>query len=153
MITKSAEETIELGKDIARHLAPGDVVTLIGELGSGKTTFTKGIAQGLGVKNALYVNSPSFVLIREHKGIFKLYHVDLYRLDNVPQVESLGIEEYLYSDGVTVVEWAQKLKSLLPKEHLRIEFKIMDNNSRSIKLKGFGKRYENISSRCVDKNN
>ncbi len=153
MITKSAQETIKLGKDIARHLAPGDVVTLIGELGSGKTTFTKGIAQGLGVKNALYVNSPSFVLIREYKGRFKLYHVDLYRLDSAPEIETLGIEEYLYSDGITVIEWAQKLKNLLPREHLRIEFKIANNNSRKIKLKGFGKRYENISSRCLDKNN
>ncbi len=153
MITKSAEETMALGKDIARHLIPGDIVTLIGELGSGKTTLTKGIAQGIGVKNALYVNSPSFVLIREYKGIFKLYHVDLYRLDSIPEVESLGIEEYLYSDGITVIEWAQKLKNLLPREHLRVELKIMDNNRRRINLKGFGKRYENISSRCLDKNN
>lgn len=153
MITKSAEETMKLGKDIARHLVPGDVVTLIGELGSGKTTLTKGIAQGMGVKNALYVNSPSFVLIREHKGKFRLYHVDLYRLDSIPEVKSLGIEEYLYSDGITVIEWAQKLKNLLPREHLRVEFKIMDNNRRRINLKGFGKRYENISNRCLDKNN
>jgi tRNA threonylcarbamoyladenosine biosynthesis protein TsaE len=153
MITQTAEETIRLGEDIARYLKPKDVIALVGELGCGKTTLTKGIAQGLGVKNSNYVNSPSFILIREYKGKINLYHIDLYRLETIEDAEALAIEEYLYCDGVSVVEWAQKLKGLMPKEYLRIEIKILDNNSRGIKFKAFGKRYENISSRCIDKSN
>ncbi len=153
MITKTAQETVKFGKDIAKYIRPKDVIALVGELGCGKTTLVKGIAEGLGVKNANYVNSPSFVLIREHKGRTNLYHLDLYRLDNISDIEGLGMEEYFYSDGVTVIEWAEKAEGLLPQEYLRIEIDILGGDCRQITLKSFGKRYENISSRYVDKNN
>lgn len=142
MLTKSAQETIEFGKDISRYLKPKDVIALVGKLGCGKTTLTKGIAEGLGVKNARYVNSPSFVLIREYTGRINLYHIDLYRLDNLSDIRTLGLEEYLYSDGVVVVEWAEKAKALLPQNYLKIQIYILDNNTREIALKAFGKRYE-----------
>ena len=142
MITKNAQETIEFGRNLAKHLKPKDIIALIGELGCGKTTLTKGIAEGLGVKNANYVNSPSFVLIREYKGRINLYHLDFYRLDKLTDIEALGLEEYFYSDGVSVIEWAEKLKDLLPKDHLSIEMAIIDNNSRQITLEASGKRYE-----------
>ncbi|MFH0731419.1 MAG: tRNA (adenosine(37)-N6)-threonylcarbamoyltransferase complex ATPase subunit type 1 TsaE [Candidatus Omnitrophota bacterium] len=142
MITRTAKHTIDFGKELSTCLNAGDVIALTGELGSGKTTLTKGIAEGLGVKNSDYVNSPSFVLIREYEGRLQLYHIDLYRLDNLTGAESLGIEEYLYNDGVCVIEWAQKIKALLPKQYLEIKIKILDENSREIELQGFGKRYE-----------
>ena len=142
MLTKNAQETIKFGKEIAGFLKPNDIIALVGELGCGKTTLTKGIAEGLNVKNATYVNSPSFVLIREHKGRINLYHLDLYRLDNLTEIEALGLEEYFHSGGVTVIEWAQKAKDLLPQEYLRVEFDILDGDSRRITLKAFGKRYE-----------
>lgn len=150
MITKTAQETIELGKDIAKSLKPNDVIALIGELGSGKTTFTKGIAEGLGVPNARYVNSPSFVLVREHKGTLKLFHLDLYRLNSISEIQELGFEEYFYSGGVTVIEWAQKLEGSLLKEHLSIEISMLDNDKREIKIEGFGKRYKNIANKYND---
>ncbi len=153
MITKTAQETVKFGKDIAKYLKPKDVIALVGKLGCGKTTLVKGIAEGLRVKNANYVNSPSFVLIREHKGRINLYHLDLYRLDNISDIEELGLEEYFYSDGVTVIEWAEKAEGLLPQNHLKIEIEILDGDSRQIALNAFGKRYEDISSRYVDKNN
>ncbi len=145
MITQSAQETIKFGRNLAKHLKPKDIIALIGELGCGKTTLTKGIAEGLGVKNANYVNSPSFVLIREYKGRINLYHLDFYRLDKLTDMEALGLEEYFYSDGVSVIEWAEKLKDLLPKDHLSIEIDILGENSRSINLKAFGKRYESLT--------
>jgi len=153
MITKNAQETIQFGKDMAGFLKPKDVIALVGDLGCGKTTLTKGIAEGLKVENAHYVNSPSYVLIREYKGTLSLYHFDLYRLNDFTEIEELGIEEYFYSNGVTVIEWAQKAKSLLPKNYLKIEINIIDNNSREIILKPFGRRYEDISSRCINKDN
>ncbi|MBN1405719.1 MAG: tRNA (adenosine(37)-N6)-threonylcarbamoyltransferase complex ATPase subunit type 1 TsaE [Candidatus Omnitrophica bacterium] len=150
MITKTAQDTIEFGSELAGHLKPNDVIALTGTLGSGKTTLTKGIAKGLGVKNSVYVNSPSFVLIREYKGRLTLYHFDLYRLDNILDIQELGIEEYFYSNGVCVIEWAEKTKELLPKEYLGININILKNSSRQIILKAHGKRYENISGRYIN---
>ncbi len=111
--TKSEQETIAEGKRLASFLKAGDLAALTGDLGSGKTTFTKGIASGLGVENPEYVNSPSFVLIREYKGEIPLYHFDLYRLDNLQDMGYIGIQEYLDGDGVVVIEWADKLGKLL----------------------------------------
>ncbi|MDP6686257.1 MAG: tRNA (adenosine(37)-N6)-threonylcarbamoyltransferase complex ATPase subunit type 1 TsaE, partial [Candidatus Omnitrophota bacterium] len=100
MLTHSAQETIDLGKKLAKTLSPGDIVALYGNLGSGKTTFTKGIGESLGVKDPRHINSPTFVLIKEYEGRIPLYHVDLYRLDNIKDIEDIAIEEYLYGDGV-----------------------------------------------------
>ena len=119
-ITKSRDETIALGARIARRLKPGTVIALIGELGSGKTTFVKGLAKGLGVKNSRYVNSPSFVIIKEYKGKIPLYHFDVFRLDSLNEADALSFEEYFYGDGICAVEWADKIRNLLPKRILRI---------------------------------
>jgi len=149
MTSKNAKETEALGERLARLLKGGEIIALSGELGSGKTTFTKGIARGLGVDNAEYVNSPSFVLIKEYSGRVNLYHFDLYRLDNLYEIEYIGIQEYLNSNGVVVIEWAQKLKELLPEEFLKISIKITGNNRRNFEFEGFGKRYEDIVSRYI----
>ncbi|NQT95892.1 MAG: tRNA (adenosine(37)-N6)-threonylcarbamoyltransferase complex ATPase subunit type 1 TsaE [Candidatus Omnitrophica bacterium] len=149
MITKTTEETKRMGERLAKLFKGGEVIALSGELGSGKTTFTKGIARGLGVKDPEYVNSPSFVLIKEYKGKLNLYHFDLYRLDNLGDIEYIGIQEYLDDNGVVVIEWAEKLQSLLPKEHIKISISIMGNNKRRLQAQGHGKEYENIVSRYL----
>ncbi len=134
VITTSGEETIKLGERTARGLKPGDVIALIGELGSGKTTFVKGLAKGLGVKNPRYVNSPSFVIIKEYQGRVPLYHFDVFRLQGAGDMEALGWEEYFYGGGVCALEWADKIKKLLPKRRLEVKIEILNNNRRKIHI-------------------
>lgn len=133
-LSKSAQDTIKFASEFAKGLKAGDIIALVGNLGSGKTTFTKGIAKGLGVKNYRYVNSPSFVLIKEYKGKIPLYHFDLYRLDNIRDVEDLDSDGYFFAKGVSVIEWADKCKPLLPEKYIRAEFKIKSENEREIRI-------------------
>ena len=132
MITNSARETMLIGEKLARKLKPGDMIALSGDLGSGKTTFTKGIGKGLGVKDSKRINSPTFVLIKEYNGRVPLYHLDLYRLDDLKEIENLAIEEYIYGNGITVIEWAEKIKSILPEKHILVKFKIKGDNKREV---------------------
>lgn len=148
IITKTEKETIKLGKTIARGLGVLDVVALFGPLGSGKTTLTKGIASGLGIKQN-EVSSPSYVLAKEYQGKLPLYHLDLYRLDKRSTVEREGFDSYLYGDGITVIEWAQRMKSLLPAEYLRIDLKIKDRNEREISLIAVGKKHRKLVKNLV----
>ena len=141
IITNSAQETIGLGERLGRHLKAGDVLGLIGELGSGKTTMVKGIASGLGVKDREGVCSPSFVLIKEYTGKVPLFHLDLYRLDKMKEIEYLGVEEYLFNDGVCVMEWAEKMRMLLP-DYLQVDLAIRGEDKREIRLFAHTKRYE-----------
>ncbi|MBU4312656.1 MAG: tRNA (adenosine(37)-N6)-threonylcarbamoyltransferase complex ATPase subunit type 1 TsaE [Candidatus Omnitrophica bacterium] len=134
MLTRSAKETIRLGKEFAGRLRKGDVVALCGDLGSGKTTFTKGIGNGLGVKDALHINSPTFVLIKEYEGRLPLYHLDLYRLNDLKDIEDIAVEEYMYGDGVTIIEWAEKAKKILPKKHIVVKFKVKGAEEREIRI-------------------
>jgi len=119
--TKSKDETMALGEQLGKHLRPGDVIALFGDLGAGKTTLTKGIAAGMNLPAD--VHSPTFTLIHEHPGPVPLYHVDLYRLSTEEEVERIGIDEYIYGDGVTVIEWADRMRSLLPSDRLDIEIR------------------------------
>lgn len=130
--TRSPMETRRLGKELARDLKPGDVVGLFGELGSGKTTFVKGVAAGLGVVSV--VRSPSFVLVTPYPGRVPLYHIDLYRISDLKELDSLGIEEYLYSDGICMVEWAERAGPYLPSSLIRVEFKIEGDRERLIRV-------------------
>jgi len=132
MLTSSARETMLVGEKLAKKLAPGDVVALYGNLGSGKTTFTKGVGKGLGVKNPERINSPTFVLIKEYKGKIPLYHLDLYRMGDLKEIENLAIEEYIYGDGVTVIEWAEKIKPLLPEKLVSVRLKAKSGNKREV---------------------
>ncbi|MFA5144226.1 MAG: tRNA (adenosine(37)-N6)-threonylcarbamoyltransferase complex ATPase subunit type 1 TsaE [Candidatus Omnitrophota bacterium] len=135
MISNSPEETIAIGIKLARRLKKGDCVALIGDLGSGKTVLTKGIAEGLGVKNPRYVNSPTFVIIKEYKGKLPLYHFDLYRLNKSTILDAESYEEYLYDDGVTVIEWADKIRKLLPKRCIEVRLKVAGESRRKIVIK------------------
>lgn len=134
MVTYSSRETMQLGEKLAGRLYQGDVIALYGELGSGKTTFTKGVGKGLGVKDSRHINSPSFVLIKEYKGRFPLYHLDLYRLDSLQDIEDIAVEEYIYGDGVAIIEWAERIKGILPKKYISVRFVIKGENKREIKI-------------------
>src|SRR5690625_3237274 len=103
IVTKSELETMTLGEQIAERLEQGDVITLEGELGTGKTTFVKGIAKGLNIERT--VTSPTFTIIKEYEGRLPLYHMDAYRLEDAE--EDIGFDEYIYGSGVTIIEWAQ----------------------------------------------
>jgi tRNA threonylcarbamoyladenosine biosynthesis protein TsaE len=143
-LTRSTSETIQLGKKIGRLLMAGDVVALLGELGAGKTQFIKGLAAGVGVRNSTYVSSPSFTLINEYPGKIPFYHVDLFRLEREKEAEELGLEDYFQGGGITAVEWADKIPSLLPKEMLFIHIAHMGKNTRSLEIIGEGKRFGNL---------
>ncbi len=142
--TNSPDETLELGARLARELASGDLVALIGELGAGKTMFTKGIAKGMGVGEYDYVNSPSFVVMKEYPGKKPLYHFDIYRLEEKSFCETLDYEEYFYGDGVTVVEWADKVADILPEEYLEVRISYLDEEKRKLEFVAHGVRFEKI---------
>jgi len=136
--TKNYKETILLGERIGKSLKPDDIVALSGELGAGKTTLIQGIAKGLGVRN--WVTSPTFTIINEFEGKLSLYHIDLYRIENIDDAEDLAIEEYFIKGGVTVIEWAEKITPILPEKTIRISIKIISDNERSIDIKGIEMR-------------
>jgi tRNA threonylcarbamoyladenosine biosynthesis protein TsaE len=143
-ISKERQDTIDFGKRLGKNLKGGDVIALSGELGSGKTVLTKGIAEGLNVKQSTYVNSPSFVILKEYKGRIPLYHLDVYRLKDICEFSTVGYGEYFYNKGVSVIEWADKVKDALPKEYLGIDIKISDKNERRFEVKTYGKRYKEL---------
>ena len=142
LISHSPEQTQRLGIHIGELALGGDIFLLVGSLGAGKTCLTQGIAWGLGINE--YTLSPSFVIVRELHGRLPLYHIDLYRLDHIAEIAELGLDDYLYGNGVCVVEWAEKGLTLLPTEHLLIQISYLPDNERSFQLKPNGKRYREI---------
>jgi tRNA threonylcarbamoyladenosine biosynthesis protein TsaE len=142
--TGNTSETIRMGKRLGRLLQPGDVVALVGDLGTGKTQFIKGLAEGVGVGKATYVSSPSFTLINEYPGRIPFYHIDLFRLESEKEAEGLGLEEYVRGNGITAIEWADKIPSLLPEELVWIKIHYTGEHSRTLEITPKGKRYEVI---------
>ena len=142
LISHSPEETRKLGRRIGELALPGDIFLLVGNLGTGKTCLTQGIVWGLGIEE--YALSPSFVLVRELHGRLSLYHIDLYRLDNIEEISDLGLDEYLYGRGVCVIEWAEKGLSVLPAEHLLIKIDHLSDTERRFQFKPGGKRYREM---------
>jgi tRNA threonylcarbamoyladenosine biosynthesis protein TsaE len=138
IVTRSSEETIRLGKCLGDLLRPGDVVALIGDLGAGKTTLAKGIAAGAGVADENEVTSPSFVLVNEYQGRFPIYHVDLYRLEEAMEVESLGWEEFIFGGGISLLEWAEKIPEILPEERIEIRIYSVGPDERRFRISGKG---------------
>lgn len=139
-VSDSAEKTQELAKKIASFLQAGDVIALEGDLGAGKTTFTKGLAEGLGIKRV--VNSPTFTIIKEYHGRLPLYHMDVYRVADSD--EDLGFDEYFEGNGVSVVEWAHLIHTQLPNDLLTIHLRHGENGTREIVLQPSGARYEEL---------
>ena len=139
--SKSVKDTLNIGRHIAKNLQKGDIVCLFGRFGAGKTVLTKGVAAGLGIAKDKIV-SPSFVLIREYaKARIPLYHFDLYRMEKEMDILGLGYEDYLYGQGIAVIEWADKLKELLPREYLKVSLEIAGKDTRKVIIRGVGKRY------------
>ncbi len=137
MISKSPEETYQLGKIMGERLRAGDIVALTGELGSGKTVLTQGIASGLGVPAGYAVTSPTFTLINEYPGKkMSLYHLDVYRLTGSEDLFELGYEEYILGGGVMVIEWAEKIAEAIPDKALFVSFSYLDENERRLEISG-----------------
>ncbi len=133
--TRLAEETVELGRFLGSRLKSGDVVALWGDLGAGKTTFTKGIAQALGIPPSIPITSPTFTIINEYHGTFKLYHIDLYRIRGVEDIESLALREIFYGNGVCVIEWPDRLgRNELPESRWDVLFDIIGEDERLITI-------------------
>ncbi|MEG0452480.1 MAG: tRNA (adenosine(37)-N6)-threonylcarbamoyltransferase complex ATPase subunit type 1 TsaE [Coprobacillus sp.] len=135
---KTEQEMIDFGEKLATLLFPNSVMTLQGDLGAGKTTFTKGIGKGLGVKKI--INSPTFTIVKVYQGNMPLYHFDAYRLEG--QDGELGFEEMFEDEGVSVIEWPQYIEGILPKERLEIEITKNEDESRCFSFHPIGKQYE-----------
>ena len=137
------EETLTLAESLARQLHPSSVVRLEGTLGAGKTTFTKGLARGLNIQRV--IKSPTYTIIREYtQGDLPLYHIDLYRLED-GGTEDLGLDEYLYGEGVTVIEWGSVAEEEMPEEYLMVKLKPLDDpDQREIDMKAKGQVYQEL---------
>ncbi|WP_066191354.1 tRNA (adenosine(37)-N6)-threonylcarbamoyltransferase complex ATPase subunit type 1 TsaE [Gracilibacillus timonensis] len=138
--TNTEAETKQLAYQLAQGLTPGDVLTLEGDLGAGKTTFTKGLGAGLGVKRV--INSPTFTIVKEYMGDVPFYHMDAYRLEDSD--EDIGFAEYFQQHGITVIEWAHFIADYLPADRLNIEITRIDDNRRQIKFQPTNAHFEKV---------
>ena len=151
IISHSIEQTQRLGERLGHLARAGDVFCLEGELGSGKTCFTQGLGRGLGVVEAIH--SPTFILANEHRtGRLPLYHLDVYRMRGADEALGIGLDDYVYGEGVCVIEWAEKIDSALPSERLWITFRHIDENARGLTLEATGARYVDLVKDLRDPN-
>ena len=130
--TMNPEGTVRLGEDLSKYLERGDVLSLIGELASGKTTFIQGMMRGLNYTKS--VTSPTFTLVNEYDAIFPVIHIDCYREDNLNRWIKIGFHDYINSENIVIIEWADKISSLLPDDHIQIKFTHKGKNNREITL-------------------
>jgi tRNA threonylcarbamoyladenosine biosynthesis protein TsaE len=140
IVTHSENETKQAAARLAKFLKPGEVITLEGDLGAGKTAFAKGIASGLGIKET--ISSPTFTIIKEYEGELPFYHMDAYRLEY--SEEDIGFDEYFDGDGVTVIEWAAFIETFLPENRLNIKINYVDEHTRKLEFSAIGFYYEVI---------
>lgn len=139
----SLEKTENFGKKLGSLLDSGDILCMDGDLGAGKTTMTKSIGLGLGVEE--YITSPTFALVNIYSGRLMVYHFDVYRLEDPEEIYELGFDEYFYGDGVSIIEWAEKIKSILPEERIELYiYQGKDQNSRIVEIKGSGDAYKRV---------
>jgi len=136
IITCSAEETFVFARAVGEKLQEGDILALSGELGSGKTCFTGGLARGLGVSENYQITSPTFTLINEYPARHRLFHFDVYRLNDYSDLDDLGYDEFISGKGVVVIEWAEKIAAIIPETAIFINFEYIDENKRKITIKG-----------------
>lgn len=136
------QRTEVFGTLLGRIAEPGDIITLAGTLGSGKTALTQAIGRGIGIDPRIYITSPTFALLHEYQGRIPLYHMDLYRLGSEEEIESLGFPEYFYGIGLTVIEWPERLGNLMPAERLHIELVISGEVSRIAHLNAHGEFWQ-----------
>lgn len=150
-VLKSEKETIGLGKRFAEQAFEGMVVVLNGELGAGKTTFAKGFAVGLGVKQR--ITSPTFTILNCFDGRLKFYHFDFYRIKFVDELDDIGYAEIVYGDGVSLIEWGELLEEALPENRVEISFEIKERKSRNINVKAFGEKEADICRKAMERLN
>ncbi len=143
--SNSEEETIELAQNIESEKFPNMVICLEGDLGSGKTLFTKAFAASMGIEEN--ITSPTFNIIKEYEGDLKLFHMDVYRLSETKQ--DLGIPEYFKKRGITIIEWSDLIADLLPKHRLDVKIKIVNENTRVFLIEPFGEKYIDICERVL----
>lgn len=143
IMTNDVEETIRLGSLIGQLLKAGDVVALMGQLGAGKTHMVKGMADGLGVEDGRrVVTSPSYVLVKQYMGRVPVYHFDAYRLESSDEMNDIDCISFFWGDGVSIVEWADKVMECLPDEHIKIVIEMANQTSRDVRLSHKGERYK-----------
>ena len=143
IISKSAEQTYKLGEYLGKVLQQGDIICLTGDLGAGKTAFTKGIGIGLDIKE--FITSPTYTIINEYDGRISLFHFDVYRLEGVEEMYELGYEEYFFGDGAVVIEWADIVKDIIPQERLWITIlRGKEEDTREIMFDASGERYQKV---------
>jgi len=144
LIVNNVEQTTEIGIQIGKLANPGDIICLTGDLGAGKTHLSKGIAEGLGITD--HITSPTFTIVNEYEGRLKLYHFDVYRVNDPDEISAIGFDEYIFSDGVSIIEWANYIEELIPEDHISINISKLseDVNSRKIVIEGYGNRYNYI---------
>ena len=148
-VTESERETRRLAARLARRLKKNDCLALTGDFGSGKTTFVKGLAEGLKVRRGERVSSPSFVILKIYRGKLAIYHFDLYRLDRPRDFDQVGLTEFAASGGVTAIEWADKVKDLLPEETLTVRFSGMGPRKRRIRFMTRSERLARVAESVV----
>lgn len=144
-IVNNEDMTMELGKRLGSLLNPGDIICLNGDLGTGKTHLTKGIAKGLLIED--YITSPTFNIVNEYNGRLKLYHFDVYRVNDPDEIYAIGFDEYIFSDAVSIIEWSLYIEELIPKEHISITVEKLperEDNYRKIVINYFGDRYNYV---------
>ena len=137
---KTKAATISLAQFLGKRAKPGDVLVLVGELGAGKTTFTKSFGKAMGYEGV--ITSPTFTLIQEYMGPLPLYHFDTYRLEEVEDVDELGFDDYFFGQGVCVIEWGERIEDFLPENRLRLEIRSGKGEERTFLLQGYGPRGE-----------
>ena len=142
--TRSATETQKLGQTLGAAVKQAIIIALTGELGSGKTTFVQGLAKGLDISDKYYITSPTFTLINEYPGRHRLFHVDLYRIEHISELEDIGLDEVLHQDAVIAIEWADKLSGDMLSDHLALQFKLVGEESRQIDIFAYGHRADNL---------
>lgn len=141
----SEEDTVGLGERLGRLLKAGDIICLNGELGTGKTHFVKGLAKGLDIDDT--ITSPTFAIVNEYKGRLKLYHFDVYRVNDPDEIEAIGFDEYIFSSAVSIIEWSDYIEQLIPEEHIKINIEkdaLQGLNFRKISINYCGERYDYI---------
>ncbi len=144
-LSHSPAGTFNFGKQVGKRLQAGSVIALTGELGCGKTLFTRGICTGLGVPER-QVNSPTFAFVNEYQGKFPIFHIDLYRLSTIDEEFDIGLLDYLakVGSGAIILEWAEKALSLLPDDYLQVKFEVLSARRRQLTLAGFGEKFSRL---------
>ncbi len=144
VVSRSARQTRAWGKRLGKLLEGGEIIGLVGELGAGKTCFVRGVAEGLDVGREAWIRSPTFTLINEYPGRLPVFHIDLYRIENRNELEGLNLREYLYSDGVSLIEWFEHLPVDEVDEYLELTIGNIESKKRDLKFTAHGERYQKL---------